>query len=89
MKSINIDDFKNAFTILNFKVFSTLSSVRSTILSSTFDFFSFKIDYTYIDILNEEIREKNILTSNERIFVNKKLIIVVIKIDNNKFSKLF
>ena len=38
-KSINVDDFKDAFAMSNFKVFSILSSVRSTISNSTFNFF--------------------------------------------------
>ena len=38
MKSIDVDDSENAFAMSNFKVFSTLSFVRSTISNSTFDF---------------------------------------------------
>ena len=38
-KSINVDDLENAFIMLNFKVFSTLFSMRLTILNLIFDFF--------------------------------------------------
>ena len=39
MKLINVDDSENTFAISNFKIFSILSSVRSTISNSIFDFF--------------------------------------------------
>ena len=38
-KLININDFENAFTMSNFKIFLILFFVRSTILNLIFDFF--------------------------------------------------
>ena len=46
MKSINVNDFENAFTMSNFKIFSTLFFVRLTISNLIFDF-SFTLNRLY------------------------------------------